>query len=139
MNDETLYFGRISRPAFWRPRGRRRPDPSRTVFKIPCCFKCLHVSGRRHACGRRCDPTKDGNARAAAYWDLSGDIDTSKPLLPSNITPSSGKTLFYGATALKDKKSLWFTVQPYIGALYGCGEGRDTGATKKYLEKLYGE
>lgn len=83
------------------------------------------------------DPSKNGEARAAAYWDLSGPIDTSKPLTPSNITPSSGKTLFYGATALKDKKSLWFTVQPYIGALMGCGEGKETGSTKKYLEKTY--
>lgn len=83
------------------------------------------------------DPSKNGEARAAAYWDLSGPIDTSKPLVPSNITPSSGKTLFYGATALKDRKSLWFTVQPYIGALMGCGEGKETGSTKKYLEKVY--
>lgn len=83
------------------------------------------------------DPSKNGEARAAAYWDLSGPIDTSKPLVPSNITPSSGKTLFYGATALKNRKSLWFTVQPYIGALMGCGEGKETGSTKKYLEKVY--
>ena len=79
------------------------------------------------------DPSKDGDARAAAYWDLSGEIDTTKPLVPSNITPSSGKTKFYGASALKNKKSLWFTVQPYIGALEGCGEGKTTGSTKKYL------
>ncbi|MBY9067329.1 prolyl oligopeptidase family serine peptidase [Hyphomonas sp. WL0036] len=83
------------------------------------------------------DPSKNGEALAAAYWDLSGNIDTTKPLVPSNITPSSGKTIFYGATALKDKKSLWFTVQPYIGALMGCGEGKETGSTKKYLEKVY--
>ncbi|MFN4185681.1 MAG: alpha/beta hydrolase family protein [Hyphomonas sp.] len=83
------------------------------------------------------DPSKNGKARAAAYWDLSGPIDTSKPLLPSNITPSSGKTLFYASVALKNKKSLWFTVQPYIGALMGCGEGNETGSTKTYLEKAY--
>ncbi|HAW55689.1 MAG TPA: S9 family peptidase, partial [Hyphomonas sp.] len=83
------------------------------------------------------DPSKDGDARAAAYWDLSGEIDTTKPLVPSNITPSSGKTKFYGASALKNKKSLWFTVQPYIGALEGCGEGKTTGSTKKYLQKVY--
>ncbi|HCX08865.1 MAG TPA: S9 family peptidase, partial [Hyphomonas sp.] len=67
----------------------------------------------------------------------SGEIDTTKPLVPSNITPSSGKTKFYGASALKNKKSLWFTVQPYIGALEGCGEGKTTGSTKKYLQKVY--
>ncbi|MBR9834983.1 MAG: S9 family peptidase, partial [Alphaproteobacteria bacterium] len=73
----------------------------------------------------------------AAYWDLSGDIDTTKPLLPSNITQTGGKSLFYGAAALKNKKSLWFTAQQYIGALYGCGEGKTTGSTKKYIEKVY--
>ncbi|WP_370265544.1 prolyl oligopeptidase family serine peptidase [Hyphomonas sp.] len=83
------------------------------------------------------DPTTDGAQRAAAYWDLSGEIDTTKPLVPSNITPSSGKTKFYAASALKNKKSLWFTVQPYIGALEGCGEGKTTGSTKKYLQKVY--
>ncbi|MEQ9434845.1 prolyl oligopeptidase family serine peptidase [Hyphomonas sp.] len=83
------------------------------------------------------DPSKKGETRAAAYWDISGKIDTTKPLVPSAITPSSGKTMFFAASALKDRKSLWFTVQPYIGALYGCGEGRDTGATKKYLQKAY--
>jgi len=83
------------------------------------------------------DPSKDGKARAAAYWDLSGPIDTSKPLLPSNITPSSDKTSFFATFALKERKSLWFTVQPYIGALMGCGEGKETGSTKTHLQKVY--
>ena len=83
------------------------------------------------------DPTRDGEQGAAAYWDISGDVDVSKPLVPSNITPSSGRTLFFAASALKQKKSLWFTVQPYTGALQGCGEGKTTGSTKKYLQKAY--
>lgn len=83
------------------------------------------------------DPTRDGEQGAAAYWDLSGEIDVSKPLVPSNITPTSGRSLFFAASALKQKKSLWFTVQPYTGALEGCGEGKTTGATKKYLQKVY--
>ena len=82
------------------------------------------------------DPTNPEQL-AAAYWDIEGEIDTSSPLVPSNITPSSGKTLFFAASALKNKKSLWFTVQPYIGALRGCGEGKTTGSTKKYIQKVY--
>lgn len=82
------------------------------------------------------DP-RDPSKRAAAYWDLTGNLDLSKPLAPSNVTPTSGKTLFFGATALKQRKSLWFTVQPYIGALRGCGEGKSTGSTKKYLQRVY--
>lgn len=82
------------------------------------------------------DP-RDKDRRAAAYWDISGNIDTSKPLVPSNITPSSKRTSFFAASALKNKKSLWFTVQPYTGALRGCGEGKTTGSTKKYIQKVY--
>lgn len=81
------------------------------------------------------DPT-DPDKTAAAYWDISGEIDTSKPLLPSNVTPSS-RSRFYGAAALKSKKSLWLTTQRYTGALRGCGEGKTTGATKKYIQKVY--
>lgn len=82
------------------------------------------------------DPSQDGEALAAAYWDLSGEIDTSKPLPPTAVTPSD-RSRFYGANALKQKKSLWFTAQPFVGALDGCGEGRTTGATKKYIEKVF--
>jgi dienelactone hydrolase len=83
------------------------------------------------------DPSKDGEEMAAAYWDLSGEIDTTKPLLPSNITPSGTRTNFFAANALKQKKSLWFTVQAYTGSLQGCGEGKTTGSTKKYIQKVY--
>ncbi len=82
------------------------------------------------------DPS-DPSKRAAAYWDLTGDLDLSKPIPPSNVTPTSGKTLFFAAAALKQRKSLWFTVQPYVGALMGCGEGKTTGSTKKYLQRVY--
>lgn len=83
------------------------------------------------------DPSNDGEEMAAAYWDLTGDIDTTKPLMPSNITPSGKRTDFFAASALKQRKSLWFTVQPYTGALFGCGEGKTTGSTKKYIQKVY--
>ena len=83
------------------------------------------------------DPSKDGEEPGAAYWDISGEIDTSKALLPTAITPSGTRTNFYDAVALKSKKSLWYTTQEYTGALMGCGEGNLTGSTKKYLLKAY--
>lgn len=83
------------------------------------------------------DPSKNGEALAAAYWDLSGEIDPSQPLLPSHVTPSGKRTDFFAARALKQRKSLWFTTQAYQGELRGCGEGNVTGLTKKYLEKAY--
>ena len=113
------------------------PIPAEDFAKFPSISNVSMSLEGDMVVGVIADPTNNGEQRAAAYWDLSGDIDTSKPLAPSNITPSSGKSKFYYTVALKDRKSLWFTAQPYIGALYGCGEGRDTGATKKYLEKVY--
>lgn len=83
------------------------------------------------------DPSKDGTELAAAYWDISAEIDTSRPLLPTHITPSGNRTNFIGARALKQKKSVWATTQAYQGELLGCGEGKVTGLTKKYLVKAY--
>lgn len=84
------------------------------------------------------DPRDGEEMGAAAYWDLSGEIDTSSPLVPDYVTPSSGRTIFTGAAALKNRMSLWFTVQPYIGDIGLCGtEGRSTGSTKKYITPIY--
>ena len=86
------------------------------------------------------DPDDPENKRAAAYWDLpadNADIDTSGPIAPTAVTPTTGRSKFYAAAALKQKKSLWFTVQAYTGALMGCGEGKTTGSTKKYIQKVY--
>jgi dipeptidyl aminopeptidase/acylaminoacyl peptidase len=83
------------------------------------------------------DPTRDGKEQAAAMWDISGDIDTSKPLAPTRITPSNGKMRFFGVQALKQKKSIWFARQEWTGRLAGCGEGRTTGATKTFVTKIY--
>merc|ERR1711916_176009 len=73
------------------------------------------------------EPDSDGEKRAAAYWDLSGDLNTDGLLAPDYVTKSTGRSKFFAATALKQKKSIWFTVQPYVGALQGCGEGKTTG------------
>lgn len=83
------------------------------------------------------DPSKDGAEQAAAIWDLSGEIDTAKPLAPASITPHNGRMRFFGASALKQGKSLWFARQEWTGRLAGCGEGRTTGATKTFVIKVY--
>lgn len=74
------------------------------------------------------DPFKS----VAAYWDLSGDI-TGPTILPTHITPAQEGLKFVTTRALKKKRSLWTTVQPYIGALSGCGEGKRIGSTKTFL------
>ena len=83
------------------------------------------------------DPTRDGKEQAAAKWDISGDIDVSKPLVPTYITPSNARMRFFGANALKQGKSLWFAKQTWTGRLAGCGEGKVTGATKTFVTKVY--
>lgn len=83
------------------------------------------------------DPTRDGKEQAAAMWDISGRIDTTKPLIPSKITPHNGKMRFVSAIALKQNKSLWIAQQEWTGRLAGCGEGRVTGATKTFVRKVY--
>lgn len=83
------------------------------------------------------DPTRDGRERAAAMWDISGEIDTTRPLVPNKITPHNGRMRFVGASALKQGRSLWFAQQEWTGRLAGCGEGRVTGATKTFVTKVY--
>jgi len=83
------------------------------------------------------DPTRDGREQAAAMWDISGKIDTTKPLFPTSITPHNGQMRFFGTAALKQGKSLWFARQEWTGRLAGCGEGRATGATKTFVSKVY--
>ncbi len=75
-------------------------------------------------------------ARALASWDLSA-IDTSKPLLPSHITPSEGRMTFQSGIALKAGKAVAVANQPGTFNLNGCGEGNTTGATKTWVYKTY--
>ncbi len=80
----------------------------------------------------------DPDSLAAAYWDLSGDIDTSKPLTPTSITPSNKRMKFVGASALKQKMSLWGANQAYTGSMGDCGETTvGTGATKTFIRKTF--
>ena len=86
------------------------------------------------------DPNNPNEKTAAAYWALpakNSDIDTTKPMPPTAVTPTNDRSKFFAANALKQKKSLWYAVQPYTGALMGCGEGKTTGSTDKYIQLVY--
>lgn len=86
------------------------------------------------------DPKNPKERRAAAYWELPDDnskIKTDGPIPPTAVTPINERVSFYGASALKKKKSLWFAVQAYTGQIGGCGEGKSTGSTKKYIDAIY--
>ena len=113
-----------------------KPIPAEAFSKAPVVSGVSMSLEGDMLVGLVADPTSDEGEMAAAYWDLSGKIDTSKPLAPTSVTPSD-RSLFFAASALMQKKSLWFTTQTFIGALDGCGEGRTTGATKKYINGVF--
>lgn len=78
------------------------------------------------------DPYKS----AAAYWDLPEAIEGDH-VSPTSMIQSGDRSHFTSAKALKQKRSIWQTAQPYIGALGGCGEGKRIGSTKTYLSHAY--
>ena len=81
------------------------------------------------------DP-RNQDERALATWNIKS-IDPSTPLAPASITPSDGRMSFIGAQALKQGKVVAIATQPWTGALNGCGEGKDIGATKTYIRKAF--
>jgi fermentation-respiration switch protein FrsA (DUF1100 family) len=81
------------------------------------------------------DPTSK-DRRALASWDIA-NVDGTKPLSVSYITPSNDKMGFVVANALKSGKVLTLASQAWTGSLSGCGEGRSTGATKTWRYKSF--
>ena len=81
------------------------------------------------------DP-KNTDRRALATWDIS-NVDGSKPLAVSSITPSNDRMGFIAANAIKAGKILTVASQPWTGSLSGCGEGNVTGATKTWRYKTF--
>lgn len=75
------------------------------------------------------------DSKALATWDIS-NIDQTRPLQPSFITPS-GRMTFQAATALKAGRIIAAANQVWTGALAGCGEGRTTGATRTWVFQSY--
>lgn len=81
------------------------------------------------------DP-RNPDQKAIAEWDIA-NIDPTKPLSPTRITPTDGRMTFQGINALKAGKVLIFANQAWTGSLNGCGEGSSTGATKTWVYKFY--
>ncbi len=76
-------------------------------------------------------PGNDGTDRGVAVWDLT------KPGSAPTFTPSNDKMKFIGASAFKAGKILVRANQAWTGAMYGCIEGKSTGATKTFIQKTY--
>lgn len=74
--------------------------------------------------------SKDGDT-ALASWDLD-HLDAG-----ARITPSADRMKFIAASALKAGRILAVARQEWTGQLGGCGEGKQTGATKTFVTKTY--
>lgn len=84
------------------------------------------------------NPGSNGEDTAVASWDISGKIDTSRPLMPFAITPGNDRMRLVSARALKGGIVQVVGRQPWTGVTVGCVEGRTTGAERTFLNKTYG-
>jgi pimeloyl-ACP methyl ester carboxylesterase len=81
-------------------------------------------------------PGSDNGELALAVWDIDGEIDTSKPLIPNRITPSNKRARFYSADAIGQGRMLVRSKQAWTGQTY-CLEGGGAGALKTFVFKTY--
>lgn len=81
-------------------------------------------------------PGSDNGELALAVWDIDGEIDTSKPLIPNRITPSNKRARFYAADAIGQGRLVVRSKQVWTGQTY-CLEGGGAGAVKTFLFKTY--
>lgn len=76
-------------------------------------------------------PGSDYRETALATWNLE-DLDAG-PV----VTPSGDHMKFIAASALKAGKILVAARQEWTGSLAGCGEGKISGATATFIQKVY--
>ena len=74
-------------------------------------------------------PGSDNGELALAVWDIDGEIDTSKPLIPNRITPSNKRARFYAADAIGQGRLVVRSKQVWTGQTY-CLEGGGAGAVR---------
>lgn len=84
------------------------------------------------------NPGSNGMDTAVASWDISGDIDTSKPLVPFAITPGNDRMRLVSARALKGGIVQVVGNQAWSGPTVGCLEGRTVGSERTFVNKIYG-
>lgn len=73
----------------------------------------------------------DQDRAVIAAWDLN---DLSKP--PVTAAPDGKDSEFFLLRALKNKHVLTYVRQPYTGVLRGCSEGKMTGSTRTWVNKI---
>jgi dienelactone hydrolase len=83
------------------------------------------------------EPGTDGMKQAVASWDLSGKIDTTKPLVPDYLTPGNDRMRLVGAQALKNGVVFVQGSQAWTGESKGCLEGKTTGNNATFISQTY--
>lgn len=81
-------------------------------------------------------PGDDNETLSLASWELPDTIDTSKPLVPTRITPPNNKMRFAAIQALPGDKVFVVGRQAWTGQTF-CTEGGGFGATKTFVTKFY--
>lgn len=81
-------------------------------------------------------PGSDNSELALAVWDIDGEIDTSKVLVPNRITPGNKRARFFQADAIGQGRLLVRSKQAWTGQTY-CLEGGGAGAVKTFIFKTY--
>ena len=81
-------------------------------------------------------PGSDNEELALAVWDIDGEIDTTKVLLPNRITPGNKRARFFQADAIGQGRLLVRSKQAWTGQTY-CLEGGGEGAVKTFIFKTY--
>lgn len=107
------------------------PIPAESFAKIPNIQSVSMSADGQMLVALIAAPGSNNEDTALATWDLN-DLDRG-PV----ITPSGDRMKFIAASALKANRLLVFGRQEWTGRLGGCGEGRSTGATKTFVNKLY--
>jgi len=82
-------------------------------------------------------PGSDGMNTSVATWDISGDIDTSKPLVPMALTQGNDRLRFNRASAFMDGKVIVSGIQLFTGSTVGCLEGKSTGSERTFVNQRY--
>jgi hypothetical protein len=107
------------------------PIPAESFAKVPNIQSVSMSADGKMLVALIAAPGSDNEDTALATWNLN-DLDAGP-----TITPSGDRMKFIAASALKADRLLVFARQEWTGRLGGCGEGKSTGATKTFVNKLY--
>lgn len=109
----------------------REPIPAESFARVPAIQSVSMSADGKNLVALIAAPNAEKTDTAVAVWNLD------KPDAGPVITPSGDRMKFIAASALKAGRVLAIGRQEWTGGLRGCGEGREVGATKTFVTKVY--